>query len=540
MNRRTILSIFLLSNLFAAVAHGENAPRELYARASGDRTPKDLYVLFAFSENACLNCLSEITAVWCPVLQAASNNGRIGAAVVFQSPRTVIARKMAADFQQFACGIPFLQDVDGALIKHAFTANNRAQMIIARSDGSVIIQRGIGETDEFSERVGLESGGAGPATYIDSLLRHAVPPGQTVAASRARKAVNGSAPGTIGKLRLVRSIKLQGTDTAGMPYAEQFSAERGHYALISGLSNSIYEFDSTGRKLAQIDLPQAVRPSCLQLASQSLYMITPVPDTVLIDIKGEDSIYAADDVLRILQWDHNRATIRSYAHDARIPLSIANDLALGAHSVYATVQRTVTTSFLRRSGIDYSTYLKRLYDSSNYSRYVDTARLIEQLDRDLRPVRAFGALPPALKSFGFKRSHFVLEFGRWVVELPDRSVAYLHCASPRLQRFVDGVVRDSIELQGAWYHTIDGTEKEFMTPRFNRLLLGENGMLYAQYDNLISDRHYVIAVGLRPMAIAGVYEITKNDRLLRVDGAGRIHTLNTAGDLKVNVYATGR
>lgn len=338
----------------------------------------------------------------------------------------------------------------------------------------------------------------------------------------------------------MRSIKLQGTDTAGMPYAEGFSAERGHYVFISGLSNSIYEFDSTGRKLAQIDLPQAVRPSCLRLASQSLYMITPVADTVLIDIKGEDSIYAADDVLRIVQWDRDRTTIRSYGHDARIPLSIANDLGLGAHSLYTTVQRTVTTSFLRRSGIDYSTYLKRLYDSTNYSRFVDTTHLIEQLDRDLRPVRTFGTLPPELKRFGFKRSHFVLEFGRWVVELPDGSVAYLHCASPRLQRFVDGVLRDSIELKGAWYHTIDGTEKEFMTPRFNRLLLGENGMLYAQYDNPITEKHYVLAVSAQPLAIAGAYEITKDDRLLRVDGAGRIHTFNTAGDLKVNVYAAGR
>ncbi len=538
MNRRTILSIILLSHMLLAVAHGRNAPRELYARASGDRSAKDLYVLFTFSEDACMSCLSEIKAMWCPILRSPPNSERIGAAIVFQSPRAAIARKMAADFRQSACELPFLQDGNGALIRQAFAAKDRTEMIITTSSGAVIMQRGIGEADAFSERVGLEHGVAGLMQYIDSLLRRAMPPGRAEAPSPKGSAANG--PGSIRKLRLVRAIKLQGTDTAGMPYAEQFSTERGHYALISGLSNSIYEFDSTGRKLAQIDLPQAVRPSCLRLAAQDMYMITPVPDTVLIDIKGEDSIYAADDVLRIVQWGRDRTTIRSYGHDARIPLSIANDLGLGARALYATVQRTVTTSFLRRAGIDYSTYLRRLYDSSNYSRFVDTTRLIEQLDRDLRPVRTFGALPPELKRFGFKRSHFVLEFGRWVVELPDGSVAYLHCASPRLQRFVDGVVRDSIELKGAWYHTIDGTEKEFMTPRFNRLLLGENGVLYAQYDNPITEKHYVVAVSAQPLAIAGTYEITKDDRLLRVDGAGRIHTLNTAGDLKVNVYTTGR
>ncbi len=512
---------------FAEWAPAKHSVQGAYRKASGDNDAKDVYLLFTFTENSCLTCLGEIRAVWCRVRSDESLHARVGAAVLFNCSRKGVARKVAADFKASGCDMPFYQDTDGSLSRALFTRDNRSRMLIADARG-VVLQRTVGEMDEFSEQLQLASGPHLALRYLDSIA--AAGSGRAARPPRAL-------PRAAVKPKLLRSIALKGSDDAGMPYAESFSVATRRYYFISGLTNTLYEYDTTGKRLAALKLDSAVHPACLQARADGFYTVSGLTDTVFVGEEGEDSIFVQDNVINALLLGRTGRIIRSYAFNPAWPLSVANDIACGAHGFYVTAQRTVTSTFMHLHKLNYDAYLKQLYDSTNYARYIDTVTLIHELDKDFHLVRSFGKLPAELKVFGFKRTHFWIEFTRWIVELPDGRVAYLHAATSTLRFFRNGTETSSIDLAGDYYQRLTGRESETSIPRFTAMLLGENGMLYAQYDNPAKQKRYVVAVSPTDGKTAGTYEVDPEERLVRADAGGNIHVLNMAGSMKINVYS---
>lgn len=518
----------VVSQALAEPAPAKHSVQGAYRKASGDNDAKDVYLLFTFTENSCLTCLGEIRAVWCRVRSDESLHARVGAAVLFNCSRKGVARKVAEDFKASGCDMPFYQDADGSLSRALFTRDNRSRMLIADAHG-VVLQRTVGEMDDFSEQLQLTSGPHLALRYLDSIA--------TAGSGRAVRVPTAMRPGTTAKPKLLRSIALKGSDDAGMPYAESFSQTTRRYYFVSGLTNTLYEYDTTGKRLAALKLDSAVHPSCLQARPDGFYMVSGLSDTVFVGEEGEDSIFVQDNVINALLLNRAGRIVRSYAFNPAWPLSVANDIACGAHGCYVTAQRTVTSTFMHQNKLNYDAYLKQLYDSVNYARYIDTVTLIHELDKDFHLVRSFGKLPAELKAFGFKRTHFWIEFPRWIIELPDGRVAYLHAATSTLRFFRNGTETSSADLAGDYYQRLTGRESETSIPRFTAMILGENGMLYAQYDNPAKRKRYVVAVSPADGKTVGTYEVDPEERLVRVDAAGNIHVLNMAGSMKINVYA---
>lgn len=537
MVRIAAVTLIAILSLLGIVPHAvaERAPAKhsvqgVYRKASGDNDAKDVYLLFTFTENSCLTCLGEIRAIWCRIRSDESLHARVGAAVLFNCSRKGVARKVAEDFKASGCDMPFYQDTDGSLSRALFTRDNRSRMIIADAHG-VVLQRTVGEMDDFSEQLQLMSGPRLALRYLDSIA--AAGSGRA-----ARTPETLPAPGITAKPKLLRSISLKGSDDAGMPYAESFSATTRRYYFISGLTNTLYEYDTTGKRLAALKLDSAIHPSCLQARPDGFYMVTGLADTVFVGEEGDDSIFVQDNVISAVVLSRANKITRTYAFNPAWPLSIANDIGCGAHGCYVTAQRTVTSTFMHQHNLSYDVYLKQLYDSANYARYIDTVTLIHELDKDFHIVRSFGKLPAELKAFGFKRTHFWIEFPRWILELPDGRVAYLHAASSKLRFFRGGTEASSVDLAGDYYQRLTGRETETSIPRFTAMILGENGMLYAQYDNPAKQKRYVVAVSPADGKSVGTYEVGSEERLVRADGAGNIHVLSMAGSMKINVYAT--
>lgn len=540
MSRRSI-SFSLLALLFFCAAGTTSAtklsPANIYKECSGDPNRRDLYIFFAFNEKSCLSCLSEIRTVWCAL---SGNNSdikdRIGMAALFRSRRKGVSEKMAQSFREIDCSMPFYQDSDGRFTNELFNDDDRAKMIITTPEGSLLLARGIGDMDEFSEEMKLDEGPDRVRRYIDSLLGSI----SGHSGSLMKQVVDGESSGgrAIEKpsLKPVRSIILEGTDSVGMPFSPYYSPEYDCYSFISSMTNGIYKYDANGKLVWHHEPGTTVRPSWARPSKEGIYFVAGIVDTVIYSIVGEDTNLIIDNVIKARELDGKHKLVKQLGYPAKNHLSVANDIAVGKDAIYLTRQRAATATYLYHNKLEYQQYLGYIYDSANYARFIDSTALILEMDKNFTVRRTYGRLPGELKRFGFKRSHFWLEFNRSIVELADGSVAYLHAASPIVRLFRDGKQVEEIDITGEYYQPITGREQESEIPHFTNLLAGEDGKLYAQYRKPLSRKEYIVVLGGSPLRLIATYEAPSDVPLIRVDGEGQWYFFGGEENLAIEIY----
>lgn len=535
MLRTILFSLALLAASACGLLAQGNAPA-LYHAASGDPAGKCLYVIFTFSEQSCFSCLSEITAAWCPALEKMKDAQKVGALILFNSPRLEVAARMRERLAEAGCRIRFVLDTTGALSGTLFPSDMAGQVLMADADGKVLLHRNVGEEDEFSSGMRFNAGPGALIAHLESRVTgcasSSIATGtQTdLQIASKRKASSANAP------RVLDSAMLQGADTVEMPYAFIYSPTDHLYGYIGGSDHLFRLHDSTGALRSTVALGKKLNPIVVALRNGELYGIGGEPDTILVAGKG-DSALIADEIITLVRGDSSGRVLARHRMNPISPLSFSNDVAFGAKKIYLTMQRTATASYVYSRGIDFDIYLNELYDTTTYGTFIDTMKLIREYDTAMRLVRTYGSFPRELAAYGASRSHFWLEFERWVRELPDGSVAFLHCASPDLRIFRDGVLVRTIDLRGDYYHRIDGTETDGKIPRYAGMVVGEDGLLYCQYIDPVNRKFYLVAVDLKNGVRREVAEIGWNDRLLRVDPQGKLHLVRKGRHLQLLVCA---
>ncbi len=535
MPRHILFSlVLLLANVCAILAQG-NAPA-LYHAASGDPAGKCLYVIFTFSEQSCFSCLSEITAAWCPALERLKEPQKVGALLLFNSPRLEVAARMRERLEEAGCRMPFVVDTNGALSAALFQSDMAGQVVMADADGRVLVHRNVGEEDEFSSGLHFGGGPGALVAHLESLIIGCTPSSMAVKKEMDLPIVSALKTSASQMPRVLDSVMLQGADTVEMPYGFIYSPTDRRYGYLGGTTYLFYLHDSSGRLRSAVRLGKKFTPVVTVLRNGELFGVGGESDTILIAGKG-DSVLVEDEVITLVRGDMSGHIVARHRINPISPLSFANDVAFGAKKIYMTMQRTATASHVQHRGIDFDIYLNELYDTSTYAAYIDTMKLIREYDTAMRLQRTYGSLPHALAAYGASRSHFWLEFERWVRELPDGSVAFLHCASPELLIYRDGLLRRTIDLRGEYYHRIDGTETDGKIPRYAGMIVGEDGWLYCQYTDPINRKFYLVAVDPGQEGRSRVAEIGWNDRLLRVDPEGRLHLVRRGRHLQLLVCA---
>ncbi len=535
MFRTILFSLVLLAASACGLLAQGNAPA-LYHAASGDPAAKCLYVIFTFSEQSCFSCLSEITGAWCPALEKMNDARKVGAMILFNSPRLEVAAKMRQRLAEAGCRIPFVLDTTGLLSAALFPSDMAGQVLMADADGRLLLHRNVGEEDEFSSGLRFNAGPGALIAHLESRITGCASPSTAMATqtelpiASAPKASQGST------LRVIDSVLLQGADTVEMPYGFIYSPTDRLYGYLGGTDHLFYLHDSTGALRSAVRLGRKINPIVMALRNGELYGIGGEPDTILVAGKG-DSALIADEVITLVRGDMNGRVLARHRMNPISPLSFSNDVAFGAKKIYLTMQRTATASYVYNRGVDFDIYLNELYDTATYGTFIDTMRLIREYDTAMRLVRTYGSFPRELAAYGASRSHFWLEFERWVRELPDGSVAFLHSASPDLRIFRDGVLVRTIDLRGDYHHRIDGTETDGKIPRYSGMVVGEDGLLYCQYIDPVNRKFYLVAVDLKNGVRREVAQIGWNDRLLRVDPQGKLHLVRKGRHLQLLVCA---
>ncbi|MDB5035010.1 MAG: hypothetical protein JWQ98_2251 [Chlorobi bacterium] len=528
------LILSFLSITIATMASAQRTAPALYRAATGDAAPRCVYVIFTFSEKSCLTCQAEIGDAWCPGLNHLSNPARAGAVMLFNSPRLEVADRMRERLKSAGCTIPFIVDTNGTLSARLFQSDAAGQVIVADAAGTVLTHRDVGEDDAFARRYGLDHGGSGLTNYLDSLIgRCATRSGNVEKSTGKTRAPGMLAP--VGSLRVLDSVELEGSDTVEMPFAFIYSPADRMYAYVGGMTHVIYMHDSTGRRLSMLDVGKRMNPISIAIDRGRIFAIGGEQDTTPV-VKGKDTARVVDEVITLAHYNATGRKLARWRLNPISSLSLANDISLGAHNMYLTTQRTATASYVYNRGIDFDHYLAEVYDPRTYPAYIDTMKIIREYDSAMNLRKTYGALPSELAKFGATRTHFWLEYQRWVRELPNGEVAFLHSASPILKIYGDGELVRTIDLRGKYYRQITGKEIDGKIPRYAGLIAGEDGRIYCQYMNPDLRKAYVVAVS--PLGgRRGAVEIGWNDHLLRVDAAGRLHLARSGRHLQLLVAA---
>ncbi len=509
--------------LVAGAAFAQSPAAAVYRAATGDAEGKCLYAIFTFSEGSCQSCLEEIGHVWCPAQDLTPAPGKIGLLLLFNTPRLSVVEKMRARMQGGGCRAPFVVDTNGALSARLFSTDAAGQMVLVDGEGRTILHRIVGERDELSAHLAFDGGPARTAAYLDSIVRECRA-GAATSLSDATGA--GAAAPWVSGLRAVDSVTLGAADTVEIPFAFSYAPMDRRYLFVGGFDNRIYLYDSTGRRTGSIRVDTTMTPSAVRLRNDTLYVVGGIVDTLRYT-RGPDSILIIDNVITLAKYNMAGKQLSRHRMKPTGPLSLGNDLQIGAASVYVTAQRSVTSSFFHGRGIDRDAYFREIYDPKNYAAYVDTMKLVREFDTTMHLRRSFGYLPRDLASFGFKRSHYWLEYNRWLAELPSGTVAWLHCASPQLALYRDGLLLRTIDLRGDYYQPITGEEKESEIPRFVGMTSGEDGLLYVEYIKPVAKQRYLIVADPISGRRGAVVPMGWNERLVRVDALRRPHVVRT-------------
>lgn len=519
--------------LVAGAAYAQSAASAVYRAATGEAEGKCLYMIFTFSEGSCQSCLEEIGGVWCPARNLTPAPGRIGLLLLFNTSRLSVVEKMRARMQQGGCNAPFVVDTNGALSARLFSTDAAGQMVLADGEGHIIMHRIVGERDDLSAHLAFDGGPARTAAYLDSIVRTCNVAAGTVQ-SLADIGTTGAAAPWISGLRAVDSVTLQGADTVEIPFAFAYAPMDRRYLFVGGFDNRIYIYDSTGRRTGSIRVDTTMTPSAVRLRNDSLYVVGGIVDTLRYT-RGPDSILIIDNVITMAKYNMAGKQLSRYRMKPTGPLSLGNDLQIGAASVYVTAQRSVTSSFFHGRGINRDAYFREIYDPKNYAAYVDTMKLVREFDTTMHLRRSFGYLPRDLASFGFKRSHYWLEYNRWLAELPSGTVAWLHCASPQLALYREGLLLRTIDLRGDYYQPITGEEKESEIPRFAGMTAGEDGLLYIEYVKPTAKQRHLIVADPIAGTRGAILPMGWNERLVRVDALHRLHVVRTGAAMQLLV-----
>lgn len=519
--------------LVAGAAFAQSPASAVYRAATGDAEGKCLYAIFTFSESSCQSCLEEIGHVWCPARDMTPAPGRIGLLLLFNTPRLNVVDKMRVRMQQGGCTAPFVVDTNGALSARLFSTDAAGQMVLVDGEGHTILHRIVGEGDDLSAHLAFAGGPARTAAYLDSIVRECkVQVGTTTSFADTAAAVTKQP--WLSELHAVDSATLQSADTVEVPFAFSYAPMDRRYLFVGGFDKRIYIYDSTGRRTGSIRVDTTMTPSAVRLRNDTLYVVGGIVDTLRYT-RGPDSILIIDNVITMAKYNMAGKQLSRYRMKPTGPLSIGNDLQIGAASVYVTAQRSVTSSFFHGRGINRDTYFREIYDPKNYAAYVDTMKLVREFDTTMHLRRSFGYLPRDLASFGFKRSHYWLEFNRWLAELPSGTVAWLHCASPQLALYREGLLLRTIDLRGDYYQPITGEEKESEIPRFVGMTAGEDGLLYVEYVKPTAKQRYLIVADPIAGTRGAIVPMGWNERLVRVDTLHRPHVVRTGASMQLLV-----
>ncbi|MEO5929291.1 MAG: hypothetical protein ABIR47_05115, partial [Candidatus Kapaibacterium sp.] len=344
-----------LTIAFTLAASAQRTASAVYRAATGDATPRCVYVIFTFSEKSCLTCQAEIGDAWCSGLNHLSDPAKAGAVMLFNSPRLEVAERMRERMKSIGCAIPFIVDTNGVLSAKLFQSDAAGQVIITDAAGKILVHRDVGEDDPFARRHGLDRGGNGLTTYLDSLIGHCA-----MRSGNSKKPEKKLSPPygmtiPVGSLRVLDSVELEGSDTVEMPFAFIYSPAERMYAYVGGMTHVIYMHDSNGHRISTLDVGKRMSPISIAIDRGRIYAIGGEQDTTPV-VRGKDTARVVDEIITLAHYNAAGRMIARWRLNPIASLSLANDISLGARNMYLTTQRTATASYVYNRGTDFDHY----------------------------------------------------------------------------------------------------------------------------------------------------------------------------------------